>query len=303
MISIVVNRKKTEANKFSDVLERKLKHLKMDFHVIKNFPFSKKECSLLKKSDLLVALGGDGTTLNAFKTLDGDFSKIIISINFGTLGYIGNVSQKKALSFLEKYANFLNELRDHQAVIAKLQTSKNKQWITEKKRLLYAKALTADKRMHCHYSLNEVVVCSSKPGKPIILQISLGNQELCQMLGDGALIATPTGSTAYNLSAGGPIVLGNIPVMIFNPINPHSLSLKPLVIDHKQVIKVTCLNQGELCVDGLSLLSLKKGESVELTLSEKSINFLQDKNFDHYKILKEKLNWGLHRGRKNNRKT
>ena len=296
MISIVVNQKKIEAIKFADVLKKKLKHLKMHFSIIKNFPFSEEECALLKKSELLVALGGDGTTLNTFKPLDGDFSKIIVSVNFGTLGYIANVSQQKALSFLEKYANFLNQLQDHQAVIEKIKTSQSKQWITEEKRLLYAQAITKNNVTYSHYGLNEVVVCSSKPGKTTKLQVSIGNQELCQILGDGALIATPTGSTAYNLSAGGPIVLGDIPVMIFNPINPHSLSLKPLVIDHKQVIKITCLSQAILCIDGLSLLPLKEADSVELTLSEKTINFLQYKNFNHYKILKKKLNWGQRRG-------
>lgn len=226
------------------------------------------------KCKLIIVLGGDGTMLRAIRENFGHCS-IYFGINMGRLGFLAEISPKE----LEKTLNKI--------IKGKFQL--------DERSLLDVKIVRKGKEMDCCFSLNEVVINQCDVSRLIKLRTEVNRKVLTSYYADGLIIATPTGSTAYNLSAGGPLLHPEMEGIIITPIAPHSLTQKPIVIPNNKRIQVYtddikhCLR---VTSDGQESVSLKKGDIIKITGHKKKVSFLRLMEESYYKTLRRKLHWG-----------
>lgn len=217
----------------------------------------------LSSVDLIIVLGGDGTILQA-AMVSLQLQAPMLCVSRGYLGFLAEVG--------------LNELKD-----ALLNFSNNK-FFYDERYLLSVKS--KDKEYLC---LNEVVV-KGDFFKLVDLDVYLNDNFLTSYKTDGVIIASPTGSTAYNLSAGGPIIFPDTNVIIVTPVCSHSLTVRPLVVSSKDKIKVVSLSNCAFSVDGNSEI---RESSLELLVefSNKKVRFIRFEKYSFIKGLRNKLNW------------
>ena len=177
-------------------------------------------CSLdvLKRADFAVVFGGDGTILSAARDLcEADVP--VIGVNVGRLGFLAefNVAQLE---------NLFDRIISEKELI--------------EKRMIISCSLTNNgQEKFCASAVNDVVISAGPPFNMIAFEMAIRSQPLASCIGDGVIISTPTGSTAYNLSAGGPILSANIDAIVITPICPHSLSFRPIVINADSILEIT----------------------------------------------------------------
>lgn len=227
-----------------------------------------------KHSDVVIVLGGDGTFLGVSRILSGTDIPVV-GINMGNLGFLTEVTRKEALQLVDIIANGSYEVENREMLSAKV-IRKNKQF--------------------CSYDvLNDVVISRGIVSRVVDLSLEINDKQISTFKADGLILATPTGSTAYSLSAGGPIVFPALPLMIITPICPHTLTNRPLVVSNERVVRVRSLTdttQVHLTLDGQISFDLMAGDVVEVTKSKKSVKFIRSPFRDYFSILKTKLMWG-----------
>jgi len=222
------------------------------------------------KPDAIIVLGGDGTFLNAVRAYGRD-EVPLVGINTGHLGFLTRIEADKVDVYLE-------------ALIKGDATLESRMVLAVNTEDLLA--------------LNDVVVKNQNPSRLAKISVFVGEELLATYDADGVIVATPTGSTAYNLSAGGPIVDPEAQVLVITPICPHSLSAKPIVVPASRNMTVTsdATNTAPLvcAVDGLEAFSLKPGEGVKLFQSQYSLPLIRFTTGadSFYAVLKRKLGWG-----------
>lgn len=223
--------------------------------------------------DLLVALGGDGTMISTVRLVSGRGTPVL-GINLGTLGYLTEFSVENAMSALESVAR-----GDYHVV---------------KRMLLEWQVLRDGTPVGSGSALNDVVVNKSALARIIEIDCSVGSDYVTTYRADGLIVATPTGSTAYNLSAGGPIIAPEAEVISICPICPHTLTNRPLVLPYDVEIKLR-LNTRDaevmLTSDGQTGMPLLAGDRVEITRSPRTFNTVSAKDRDYFEILRSKLKW------------
>lgn len=246
-----------------------------DSHYLKNFYSYLKEKNIeivykTEECDLIVTFGGDGTILAAAQeVLKKDVP--VLAVNMGSLGYLAYVRDSEAIYVLEKFLNNDYEI--------------------EKRNFL-----RVDYNDTYHYALNELVI--AKGGiKSTLLSISVYvNEKLVNKYrADGIIVATPTGSTAYSLSAGGPIVHPSLKSVTLTPLSPQSLNVRSIVVDGKETLSFKIEsrdNDIHLNIDGQIHFKVNKEDKIETRLSEKVIRLIKPENRDYFMILREKLKWG-----------
>ncbi|MGL4976809.1 MAG: NAD(+)/NADH kinase [Cetobacterium sp.] len=221
-------------------------------------------------ADFAVVLGGDGTLLRASKKLIKNPRIDIFAVNAGSLGFLTEI---KAEEFQPTFNNYLKGL-------VKI----------ESRQLL--ELLIKNEKIDV---LNEIVISKEKASSKILnIEMSTENTKICSYKADGIIIATPTGSTAYSLSAGGPIVMPQIEAIVVTPLAPHNLATRPIIISGKERLILT-LNQeqrGSIIVDGENERDIEKDEKIEIYYSHKKINLILPEGRDYYGILRDKLKWG-----------
>lgn len=224
----------------------------------------------IERSDFAVVLGGDGTLLRASKQLIKKNGIDVFAINAGNLGFLTEIKEEEFFKTFEDYIN-----------------GKVKR---ECRRFL---ELSIDREKYD--ILNEVVISKEKiSSKMINIVVDSRSGRVCTYRADGVIIATPTGSTAYSLSAGGPILMPKIRAMIVTPIAPHNLTSRAIVVDGDEKLSFT-LKKGErasIVIDGESERKITNEERIEIYYSNKNINLILPENRDYYSILREKLRWG-----------
>ena len=227
-----------------------------------------------KHSDVVIVLGGDGTFLGVSRILSGTDIPVV-GINMGYLGFLTEVTREEALELVDIIADGSYEVENREMISAKV-IRENKQY--------------------CNYDvLNDVVISRGIVSRVVDLALEIDDKQISTFKADGLILATPTGSTAYSLSAGGPIVFPALPLMIITPICPHTLTYRPLVVSNKRIIRVRSLTdntQLHLTLDGQISFDLMMGDVVEVTKSEKSVKFIRSPFRDYFSILKTKLMWG-----------
>ncbi|MFB6317396.1 NAD kinase [Saccharicrinis sp. FJH54] len=226
----------------------------------------------LKSFDFVFSIGGDGTFLRSAR-LVGDSGIPIIGINTGRLGFLADVTLAE-----------INEILDD--IISG-------DYILEKRGLikLHSDCNSFD---NCNYALNDISVLRRDTSSLIVIHVFIDDQFLNSYWADGLIISTPTGSTAYSMSAGGPIVLPQSNSLVLTPLAPHSLTVRPLVIPDAQKIKINIESRSSnylVSVDSHSM-AFDINKELLITKADFTINVLKRKNNDFYETLRNKLLWG-----------
>ena len=221
------------------------------------------------RSDLVIALGGDGTVLAVARAI-GERDVPIVGINLGHLGFLADVPPDDAEAALA--AILEGDYALHERARLQVETPS-------------ARALV----------LNEVVLArGSELGRMIELEARVESRLVARYRADGLIVATPTGSTAYNLSAGGPLLDASVPAMLLTPICPHTLTQRPLVLPDSMTVEVRLSSQEDvrLALDGSPGPLLAPGESIRVSRSDHPICFVTPVGRDHFETLRTKLGWG-----------
>lgn len=229
--------------------------------------------AMCEASDFLVSLGGDGTLLSLVRRSYGHH-KPVVGINAGNLGFLADITIEGVDSFLEQL--FAGDYRiDNRMMIAG-----------------YIQKASGEKIDF--FALNDVVISSAIPSKMVKVNASIDGARFNSYRGDGLIISTPTGSTAYNLAAGGPVVYPLTEAFIITPVMAHSLTnQRPLVVPTQFYIELDAEKYDAIAsIDGQERYSLKEGDVLHLGGAAEGAKLLHTKGRNYFSVLREKLSWG-----------
>ncbi len=229
--------------------------------------------------DLLLVIGGDGTILRAIRELQ-DFSIPILSINRGMVGFLAELTINEAPKLLPRF------LRG--------------EGVMDERSLLRVVVERRGRTIVDSYVLNEVVVSQGSIARLMDLKATVNGEDLATFRADGLIIATPTGSTAYSLAAGGPVVHPKLRATIITPINSHAFTQKPIIIPGEQTVEVEVLSkknkfgdtQVSLTLDGQTYVTLQRHDRIRVMLNHTTVKFLRRGEETFYGALRTKLKWG-----------
>jgi NAD+ kinase len=223
--------------------------------------------------DVLVVLGGDGTLLSVAR-LVGDLGVPILGVNLGGLGFLA------ALTVDELYPSLDALLRD--------------ELVIEERMMLAATVSRQGERLAEYVALNDMVITKSAMSRIIRLEVAVDDEFATGYRADGLIISTPTGSTAYCLSAGGPIVFPTMDAVVLTPICSHTLTNRPIVLPASQRIEVTLVTDQDvmLTADGQVGFALKPWDTVEIRRASSRIRLLRPPHKHFISVLRTKLKWG-----------
>ncbi len=225
----------------------------------------------VKTVELIIVFGGDGTLLNsARKYLDYEIP--ILGINMGNVGFLTDI---KVDSFEQSLSEILNG-----------------NYIIEDRKLVSAKF----NNVHI-YGLNEIVIHSGSYAQLMRYQLTVNNRIVYEQRSDGLIVATPTGSTAYALSAGGPIIHPSLDVWTILPMLPQSLSSRPFVISSEEKVDIKLFEgpneKAQICADGQNDIDLPYGVDISISKMEKTLKLVHPNDNDFFEACREKLGWSL----------
>ncbi len=225
-------------------------------------------------ADLIVVLGGDGTMISTARMI-GQGEVCVLGINYGSLGYLTDFRIEEMFPALEAIIEG-NFETDHRV-------------------MLEAELLREGKREAAGRVLNDVVINKAALARIIEIDVHLNGLFVNSFRADGLIIATPTGSTAYNLSAGGPIIYPSMNAVVITPICPFTLTNRPIVIPDDAEIELSLKDETEgviLTFDGQTGHRMKARDKVIIRKSETTFNLVQPANRNYFDVLRDKLKWG-----------
>ncbi len=282
-IGIIINPRKEEVQRYLKIIDNwlakskkqikvlvctyKSKYLKHTFHYIKECD----EKRLLRESNIILTLGGDGTILRAVQAVT-DKMIPILGVNLGGLGFLADTSPDKMIHNLEVFLSGNYFIEDR--IVLKCQIENDDQ---------------------IFYAFNDLVIDKSGFSRVIEIITSVDENLLNSYVADGLIISTPTGSTGYSLSAGGPIVVPQTNVFIVNPICPHSLTNRPVVISdysHITLQVFTEYKEVNLYKDGQFVNNYPSGVIFKISKAEFVIRLIKMKEMSFFETLRNKLYWG-----------
>jgi NAD+ kinase len=233
------------------------------------------ESELMGDADLAIAIGGDGTMLYAGQlACAADIP--LLGINRGRLGFLADVTPEEMLDSV-----------DH--VIAG-------DYGTDARRLLDARFIRPGETDISVIAVNDVVLQRRESGRMLDFVTRIGDQYVNTHAGDGLIVATPTGSTAYALSCGGPIIEPQLNAVVVVPVAPHTLSVRPIVIPADHKIELRLLERpdvkAEITIDGNSIGEIRPQDKLQIAASASRLTLLHPPGYDFYSILRSKLHWG-----------
>lgn len=226
---------------------------------------------LCRESDVLVTIGGDGTLISAVRR-SHDYGKPVMGIYAGKLGFLADIA-------LEELDTFLGQVQNGECRI-------------DERAMLQAVISTraGEKRV---VAFNDIVITRPSISKMIHVETFVDDKAFNTYYGDGVIVSTPTGSTAYNLSAGGPVLFPLTKVFVLTPICPHSLTQRPVVLPGQFDVEFRTPDQSALAVvDGQDMYEFGEGDTIRISLAEHPAKLLHRKAFNYFEVLKEKLKWG-----------
>ncbi|MEM9057901.1 MAG: NAD(+) kinase, partial [Pseudomonadota bacterium] len=230
---------------------------------------------LASRADLAIAVGGDGTMLYAARTM-ASHGVPLLGVNRGRLGFLADIGPNEMLDRLDEVLAGDVVHDDRLMVQASLERESGE-------------TLTAT-------GLNDIVVQKSDVGRMLEFETRMNGRFVNNHGGDGLIVATPTGSTAYALSGGGPILEPSLNALALVPISPHTLSDRPVVVDASTAITVRILDRGhtqaQLVADGQLVADLDPSDTLRVSAAPQRARLLHPRGYDYYKILRSKLAWG-----------
>jgi NAD+ kinase len=229
---------------------------------------------LVATVDLMLVLGGDGTMIATARMI-GDTEVPVLGVNYGGLGYLA-------------------EFRIEELYVA-LESIVSGNYRLDKRVMLAVELLRGDELVTRNRVLNDVVINKSALARIIEIEAYLNQQFVTSFRADGLIVSTPTGSTAYNLSAGGPVIFPSMNAVVITPICPFTLSNRPIVVPDDAVIELRLKTQQEdvaLTLDGQVGFPLKVEDRVVIRKSRATFNLVQPTNRNYFEVLRDKLRWG-----------
>jgi len=229
---------------------------------------------LIDHVDAVIAFGGDGTMLRAARVL-GLSGVPLLGVNLGSLGYLTDVP-------LEELATAVGDLLA------------GKYYLDARSRV-YCSVWRDDNRVHRVNALNDLVVNMGPLPRALDMEILMDQESLGRFLGDGLIVSTPTGSTAYNLSAGGPLCQSTVPCLLVTPICAHSLGMRPLIVADTTEITLVLHETGDgaiLTADGQKPYVLASGDRLQFKEAHQEVVLVKFPHSSFYRVMRHKLNWG-----------
>lgn len=228
--------------------------------------FSLKE--LCKKVDFLVSVGGDGTLLSVVRK-SFKYDKPVLGINLGTLGFLTDISMEQLETFIKDFKNDIYKIDNRMMIEGSV-------------------------NLNNFVAFNDIVISRNSISSMIKIDARIDGKPFNTYYGDGVIVSTPTGSTAYNLSVGGPIVYPLTDAFIVTPVAPHSLTQRPLVMPADFEIEFTILdNQGAVViVDGQDIYEVEQNQSIKIKIASKKAKMIHRIQRNYFEVLNEKLRWG-----------
>jgi NAD+ kinase len=230
-----------------------------------------------KEIDLAIVIGGDGTMLYAARQLAAH-GVLFIGVNLGRLGFLTDI---RAESMTDEIGKILDG--DYQA---------------EDRLLLHAEVMRKGKIAHEARAFNDVIISKGELARLIEFEAYLDGEFVSSVRGDGIIISSPTGSTAYALSAGGPILHPTLPALVLVPICPHTFSNRPIVVGADSVVEVVISDvapqRAQVTLDGQLNFALHRGDHIYVRRYESPIQLIHPSGHSHYDVLRAKLHWGKH---------
>jgi NAD+ kinase len=225
-------------------------------------------------ADLIVVLGGDGTMISCARLI-GKNEVLVLGINYGSLGYLTDFRIEEMFPALESIIAGSYEI--------------------DRRVMLETELARDGERLVAGRVLNDVVINKAALARIIEIEVHLNGLYVNSFRADGLIIATPTGSTAYNLSAGGPIIYPSMNAVVMTPICPFTLTNRPIVIPDAAEIEISLKDENEgvfLTFDGQTGHRMKAGDRVRIRKSETTFNLVQPANRNYFDVLRDKLKWG-----------
>ncbi len=264
----IIKEENIEVTLFSEFKNLLEDQTHIDYHQFDTF--SSYQDLKVQKPDAFITLGGDGTILSAV-TYIRDLEIPIIGVNTGRLGFLASINRR---DFLDRIGDFLHN-----------------DYIRSERTLL---ELVNVPSIDCPIALNDFAITRKETTSMVTIETYLDGEFLNSFWADGLIISTPTGSTGYSLSTGGPIVAPENQSIVITPIAPHNLNVRPLIItdDLEIVLKVKSRgNQFSLSLDS-RLYSLPTSQELKIRIAPYKIILAQASDYSYYRTLREKLNWG-----------
>jgi NAD+ kinase len=232
--------------------------------------------ALVTAADLVVVLGGDGTLLSVADCIGAARVDVpILGVNFGGLGFLTEATLPELYPSLEAALSGRTRV--------------------EERLMLRATTMRRGVELPEHMALNDVVITKAARARMTDLSVSVGDEFVTRVKADGLIVATPTGSTAYNLAAGGPIVQPVVDAIVLTPIAPHMLTNRPIVIPAASLVRVQPLmaERDELYVtfDGQAGYQLEAGDEVRIRCADRRIRLLRPSTRSYFEVLRQKLKW------------
>lgn len=243
---------------------------------VKDLPpgtFSASARDIADNCEVLVALGGDGTMIATARLVSGRGTPVL-GVNLGTLGYLTEFAAEDVIPALESVVR-----GDYE---------------TDRRLMLDWRVVRDGDQVGAGSALNDIVVNKSALARIIDIDCAVGRHYVTTYRADGLIVATPTGSTAYNLSAGGPIIAPGVEAIAIAPICPHTLTNRPLVLPHYAQLSLRIHTREQevmLTSDGQTGMPLMPDDCVEIKKSAKTFNTISAKDRDYFEILRNKLKW------------
>lgn len=227
-----------------------------------------------KHIDLLIVIGGDGSLLNAARAVV-DHDTPVLGVNRGRLGFLTDISPQRIEEQLEPILQG--------------------QYRKEERFLLQSQILREGKVLGHHIALNDVVLYSGDIARMIEFEAYIDNTYVYKQRSDGLITSTPTGSTAYALSGGGPILHPGLDAIVLVPMHPHTLSSRPIVIHNESKIKLLITAENELeprvSCDGQVHTTVKSNDEIQIAKYAKPLHLIHPNDYDYFSVLRDKLGW------------
>ncbi len=237
-------------------------------------PAIHKKTEIAALADMVIVLGGDGTMLNAARLVE-ERSVPILGVNMGGLGFLTEVSLEHLYPAIEKVFE--------------------QAFVLDERLMLRARIHRHGEHVAQATILNDVVVSKGTLSRMVEIQISIDGKFVTNLRGDGLIVSTPTGSTAYSLSAGGPIIAPSVQALILTPICPHTLTHRPLLVPNSATLEVTLTSQDEGAMttfDGQVGIAMTQGDTVVIQASEHRTRLIRFPDHTYYDVIRRKLKWG-----------
>ncbi len=233
------------------------------------------EPELPRRARLMVAVGGDGSMLYAARRVAGT-GVPLLGINLGRLGFLADVGPADMLARIDEVLQG--------------------QYETEQRMLLRAEVIESGRVVGGGLALNDIVVSRHDPGRMLEIRTFIDGGYVNTHGGDGFIVATATGSTAYSLSCGGPIVAPSLDAIVLVPICPHTLSERPIIVPATAVTEIMLSEshsvRADVSCDGEITASLVPGRSLRVKAAEERVELIHPRGYDYFHILRDKLHWG-----------